>query len=415
MLRLAAKLLLPCVLARTAGILVRTPVEVNLGDMTGRFPVVGDWGCGSDPRACPDNGSGQRAVAQAMGAHAATYPVDFVLNTGDSFYPMGIADHHDPKWNSTFEDVYVADGLQVPWYGVLGNHDWHRNASGLVMNRGRWRLPAVFYTAAGHVAGIPVTFFFLDTNVVMSTEICNQRSRANWGHLSTCESEIVDVFHRQLGWLEERLQRAAGTLRVVVGHHPLHATGKWAWYGDNAPRALAEHLAPLLRRHGVHTYLGGHDHLLQHLAADGTDFYVVGAGGGELEDRPHEVPTNASVLHTSAGVFGFAVLEIGANDVCVSFHAVNGSHAGNARYRHCRPHGLSPSGPPSDGPALGAIVWEASAVLLAAAAALAGLVWLRTAARPANRAAVPARRLATTDPTFRDPLCGGTELGPAAA
>merc|ERR1712083_302274 len=84
--------------------------------------------------------------------------------------------------------------------------------------------------------------------------------------------------------------------------------------------------------------MGGHDHLLQHLVADGTDFYIVGAGGGELEDRPYEFPTNASVLHTAPGAFGFGVLEIGSENVCMSFHVVNNDYVGNVTYRHCRPH-----------------------------------------------------------------------------
>merc|ERR1712050_509678 len=99
--------------------------------------------------ACPDGGDKQRAVAQAMGVHASVAPVDFLINTGDSFYPFGLASHDDPQWNSTFESVYIDRSLQVPWYGVLGNHDWRRNVSALVTSRGRWRIPAMSYIVRG--------------------------------------------------------------------------------------------------------------------------------------------------------------------------------------------------------------------------------------------------------------------------
>ena len=36
---------------------------------------------------------------------------------------------------ATFQDVYTAPGLQVPWYVVAGNHDWVGNITGVYGNR----------------------------------------------------------------------------------------------------------------------------------------------------------------------------------------------------------------------------------------------------------------------------------------
>jgi len=33
----------------------------------------------------------------------------------------------DPQWQSSFEKVYTASSLQVPWHVVLGNHDYHHD------------------------------------------------------------------------------------------------------------------------------------------------------------------------------------------------------------------------------------------------------------------------------------------------
>ena len=49
------------------------------------------------------------------------------LNTGDNFYYYGVKSTSDPMWENTFEQIYTQDSLMVPWYGVLGNHDYGYN------------------------------------------------------------------------------------------------------------------------------------------------------------------------------------------------------------------------------------------------------------------------------------------------
>jgi acid phosphatase len=274
---------------------------------------------------------------------AARAPADLVLNLGDAFYPYGIADGADPQWNTTFEDIYSAPGLQVPWYGVLGNHDWHRNASAMATTRGRWKIPALSHVVRGLAAGVPLTIIFIDTNMVMASDICKHRNQSDWGPLSIddfegCKQEIEDVFEPQVEWLERRLRSAAGSVKIVVGHHPVYYTGKWASEGDNAPDGLEERLAPLFQHHGVHAYLSGHDHVLQHFMANGTDYYIVGTGGGELEDHPYDFETRAQVRRTQAGFFGYGMLEVGSTDICMRFFVNENSVAS---YGHCRAHGIT--------------------------------------------------------------------------
>jgi len=62
-----------------------------------------------------------------MGETAKALDAAFVISVGDNFYEDGVASIDDPKWKTSFEDVYTAPSLQIPWYVALGNHDYHGN------------------------------------------------------------------------------------------------------------------------------------------------------------------------------------------------------------------------------------------------------------------------------------------------
>lgn len=321
-------------------------VEIDLGELSGRALILSDWGCGPDKSACPDSGAGQRSVAAAMAQFAASSPMDFLVNAGDAFYQYGVADADDSQWVSTFEDVYNSPALQMPWYGVLGNHDWHRNHSALLQFGHRWRIPAPYYVAKGKIrsSGKEVMFYFLDTNVVMAEDICKFRNRSTWGPLNAagfarCAQEVRNVFDSQLPWLEARLaETSPDALKVVVAHQPVvNSTGYWGTFGDDAPNLLQQRLLPVLQRYDVHVYIAGHDHFFQHLEIPGgaMDVFVMGSGGGELEDKPFDVSTVGIVRHTQPGAFGFGVLDFDVGSVCVRW--IPAPHQGDVHeYQHCR-------------------------------------------------------------------------------
>jgi acid phosphatase len=84
------------------------------------FLAVGDWG--------RDGEFLQVEVAKRMGQAAQALEAAFVISVGDNFYEDGVASVDDPKWKTSFEDVYTAPSLQVPWYVALGNHDYRGEA-----------------------------------------------------------------------------------------------------------------------------------------------------------------------------------------------------------------------------------------------------------------------------------------------
>ena len=58
----------------------------------------------------------------------------FVISTGDNFYLFGVKDLSDGQFYRTFETMFSAPALQIPWFVALGNHDYtaqgkHGNAT----------------------------------------------------------------------------------------------------------------------------------------------------------------------------------------------------------------------------------------------------------------------------------------------
>ena len=90
--------------------------------------VVGDWGGAS---TAPFTTAVQQAVAVSMGAVGAANKITEVFGVGDNFYEDGIscrgdhspncrADAMSHRFVDTFENVYNAPSLQVPWYFNAG-------------------------------------------------------------------------------------------------------------------------------------------------------------------------------------------------------------------------------------------------------------------------------------------------------
>lgn len=63
--------------------------------------MVGDWG---------DDNDNQYAVAEAMSQWCdpdiGGEVCDFIINTGDNFYPSGVNASNDPRFNTTWKDIY---------------------------------------------------------------------------------------------------------------------------------------------------------------------------------------------------------------------------------------------------------------------------------------------------------------------
>jgi tartrate-resistant acid phosphatase type 5 len=126
------------------------------------FLVIGDWG--------RDGAGHQRAVAHEMGKTSDQLAARCVISVGDNFYENGVQSTSDPQWLSSFEAVYSARSLQIPWYVALGNHDYRGLPQAQIdysKISARWRMPGRYYKVAGGEFGAPqLDLFIIDTSPI---------------------------------------------------------------------------------------------------------------------------------------------------------------------------------------------------------------------------------------------------------
>ena len=214
--------------------------------------TVGDWGIDSPDR---------RAVADAMAGRAGitgSNP-DAVLLLGDNFY-VKLADVNDPQITDFFEKTYDSGRLNVPFFAVLGNHDYKGNDDAIELSyagRGntRFKLPARWYRLEIPAEKPLVTLLMLDSNQPLM-------SPAQW----TAE----------LAWLESELAKPHAPWLICCAHHDIFGNGG---HGDNG--VLMTTWGPLFKKYHVDFYVCGHEHTLQHLeVADWSTSFVIAGGGG---------------------------------------------------------------------------------------------------------------------------------------
>jgi tartrate-resistant acid phosphatase type 5 len=283
------------------------------------FLVVGDWG--------RDGNAHQREVAVQMGRAAQSLASQCVFSVGDNFYEDGVQATSDPLWRSSFEAIYSAPSLQVPWYVALGNHDYRGNPQAQIdyaTISQRWRMPSRYYKMSGSQIGAP----HLDVFVIDTSPLVHKYRKDV--HNAIAANVVSQDVPAQLRWLDEQLSRSTAPWKLVLGHHTIYSGG--SGHGDTPE--TTELIEPLLRKHGVQAYINGHDHDLQHIRRGGVDYLCCGAGS---EVRP--VQAVEGTLYCAARS-GFAVLRSSLDSLSVEFRDFTGA----TLYRGEIPRGRSAVG-----------------------------------------------------------------------
>ncbi|RZK37377.1 MAG: acid phosphatase [Pedobacter sp.] len=265
------------------------------------FIAMGDWG-----RNGADH---QKQVAKQMGLTATAVKAQFIISTGDNFYPSGVISAQDPSFKYSFEDIYTDFSLQWDWYVILGNHDYKSNPDAQVayskISR-RWKMPARYFAKKFPINGDlenQVLVAFIDTNPLIPEFYKNAEYGPNVKGQDTTA---------QKRWLSKTLadQDPAIKWKIVVGHHPMYTAGSRTDGYDT--KAIRSTLKPVLDKYGVDVYLTGHEHSLQYIKPEGkTHHFITGAAS---EKTPVKLIPDAQMV---ASEYGFMLFSVNKNELRV--------------------------------------------------------------------------------------------------
>lgn len=247
----------------------------------------------------------QKPIAERMGKMAGELDVEAVLALGDIHHFMGVESVNDPLWMTNYELIYSHPELQIPWYPILGNHEYRGNTQAVLdysnVSR-RWQMPARYYSKVFEEDGATLRVVFIDT-----TPLIDKYHKDSLDYPSVAEQEI----NPQLAWMEEELKNAKEDWVVVVGHHPIYA---YTQKNESERKDMQKRVDPILRRHNVDMYICGHIHNFQHLKPkDTTIDYVVNSAGSLARNKVEKI---AGTVFAS-GEAGFSILSFTKDELCL--------------------------------------------------------------------------------------------------
>ena len=259
--------------------------EKNFAKGTARFIAIGDTGLG---------GSKPYKVAESMGRVCGESGCDFVLLLGDNFYNSGVSSLQDPQFESKFAKIF--EPLHLPFYPVLGNHDFRGKVLYQVLYSLRhplWRMPNYSY----QFDTAPARFYGLNTN---------------------CNLLQLNRFKNQL----EASPTPGNKWTVSFGHHTLYSTGRHGnadWLSLLYWKTFADK---------VDFYLSGHDHQLEHLvSSNGQTHYIVSGAGSQPRTSPPADKSSGSEPQSRFRYqdLGFVWFELTPSKATVRFHDGQGA------------------------------------------------------------------------------------------
>ena len=108
----------------------------------------------------------QKPIAELMGQMAENVDIEAVVAAGDVHHFEGVRSVNDPLWMTNYELVYSHPELMIPWYPILGNHEYRGNTQAVLdysQVSARWEMPARYYTKVLENDDITVRLVMIDT------------------------------------------------------------------------------------------------------------------------------------------------------------------------------------------------------------------------------------------------------------
>ena len=225
---------------------------------TAPFLIMGDWGGDEAP---PFTTPEEVMTAAGMGKVALRDGAKHALVLGDNFYHDGVTGIEDPRFQTTFEDVFTHAALQDPFrfHLVAGNHDYLGDVQAQMAysaRSARWHFPSAYYTFTdGDVQFVMIDTIILAGNndyFVHGDKILSSLSGAALHRLfkKAASDEMREAQQAQLAWIEDTLRASTAPYIVVGGHYPV-----WSICGHGPTTTLIHELKPLLEKYKVTAYV----------------------------------------------------------------------------------------------------------------------------------------------------------------
>jgi tartrate-resistant acid phosphatase type 5 len=221
--------------------------------------TLGDWGIDSPERA--EVGAEMGKFASKNGNHPAA-----VLLLGDNFY-VKLSGVDDPRIQTFFEKTYDDKNLNIPFYAVMGNHDY---------STGDMPVEMEYASSKNTRLKIPSRWYRLDLPA--------EKPVATILMLDSCAPPTLmkqEDWDEEMAWLKSELAKPHAPWLVCCAHHDIFGNGS---HGDNG--VLMTTWGPLFKQAKVDFYVCGHEHTLQHLELPGWPISFVVAGGGGAKTKP---------------------------------------------------------------------------------------------------------------------------------
>jgi 3',5'-cyclic AMP phosphodiesterase CpdA len=262
-----------------------------------------------------DGGEGNVAiydVASATHTVCARRGCDFVLYLGDNFYDNGVTSVADTQFQTKFEMPFAE--VDLPFYVVLGNHDYGGLGSGITVDwdRGAYEIA---YSTRSTKWTMPAAYY--------DFEVANAQFLA----LDTTAIKHEEGYEAKEAWLEGAMSGSRAPWRIGFGHHPYISNGDHGNAGDyqgalDVGRVLdGVHLKAFFDDHvcgDFDVYFAGHDHTRQWLGTScGTIFAVSGAAAKVTHLH---TPDRNPVAYEDDTEPGFLWVEIDGDRLTAAFY-----------------------------------------------------------------------------------------------
>lgn len=233
------------------GIANRRLADPNSGyfdpSSTIRFLEIGDWG---GVENSPFTTIEQFQVSAGMNKIGKQIDAQFVIALGDNFYSHGIPTNvYDARFQETWNAVYDATELNIPWYVIAGNHDHRGNVSAQIAysnldSTKRWNFPSLYYkkSFASRDKFVNLDIIFMDTTSYTG-------SNEGDGD-SVYPVTVADA--AQQAFIENALSTSTADYIIVAGHYPVYSVCE---HGNT--RTMVLNLKPLLDKYNAH-FMSGH-------------------------------------------------------------------------------------------------------------------------------------------------------------